>query len=95
MTRRDLMAGTAAAMAMDVGSGSSGAAAAVAGNPVQAAWQRYQDMVRAQRERFLASEFIADPHIRAQGLYFLQSQEASAFNLYVAPRQQYPALYVQ
>jgi hypothetical protein len=95
MTRRDVMAGATLALATDLGAGSAGAAQAGAGNPVQAAWLRYQEMARAQRERFLASDLITDPQIRAQGLYFLQSQEVSAFNFYVAPRQQYPALYVQ
>lgn len=64
-------------------------------SPAQAEWQRLQEIFRANRERFLASEFVQDPQLRAQGLYFLQSQEVSAFNTYIAPRQQYPALYVQ
>jgi hypothetical protein len=79
---------------MDTGAG-SGAGAATAEASAQAAWLRLQDTFRANRERFLASEFVQDPQLRAQGLYFLHSQEVSAFNTYVAPRQQYPALYVQ
>jgi hypothetical protein len=94
MSRRDLFAATGAALAMDTGSG-SGAHAAAADSPAQAAWLRLQETFRANRERFLASEFVHDPELRAQGLYFLQAQEVSAFNTYVAPRQQYPALYVQ
>jgi hypothetical protein len=69
--------------------------AGAAGSPAQAAWLRYRRTLEEQRERFLKHDFASDPLLRAQGLYFLQSQEVSAFNLYVAPRQQYPALYVQ
>jgi hypothetical protein len=64
-------------------------------SPAQAAWLEYRDMLAAQREALLASAFGQHPLLRAQGLYFLQSQEASAFNIYVAPRPQFPALYVQ
>ena len=64
-------------------------------SPAQAAWCRYQATLREHRERLLSSEVARDQALRAQGLYFLQSQEVAAFNLYVAPRQQYPALYVQ
>ncbi|CAN7539324.1 DUF1214 domain-containing protein [Phenylobacterium sp. LjRoot219] len=85
-------AGALAVLAADAGSGS---AAPAVNSPAQAAWLRYQETLRLNRERFLASEFVSDPQLRAQGLYFLQSQEVSAFNTYVAPRQQYPALYVQ
>jgi len=93
--------GALAAMAMEVGGGSSGGAKpaepkveAVA-SPAQAAWERYHQTFVEQRERFLKSEFAKDPQLRAQGLYLLQTQEVTAFNFYVAPRTQYPALYIQ
>jgi hypothetical protein len=84
--------GAAAVLAMEMG---GAAAAQPAASPAQAAWERYRDTLAEQRARFLKSEFAKDPTLRAQGLYLLQSQEVSAFNQYVAPRQQYPALYVQ
>lgn len=59
------------------------------------AWLRYRDSLQQQREELLKDPFAKDPIVRAQGLYLLQSMEAVAFNMYVAPRQQYPALYVQ
>jgi hypothetical protein len=91
--------GALAAMAMEMGGGSGAAAAQPVVTPVespaQAAWERYRASFAEQRERFLKNEFARDPQLRAQGLYLLQAQEVSAFNQYVAPRQQYPALYVQ
>lgn len=64
-------------------------------SPAVAAWQRFHDTLKKQREELLQHKYAKHPLLRAQGLYFLQSMEASAFNLYIAPRQQYPALYVQ
>ena len=65
------------------------------GSPADAAWQHYQDQVTENRARMLANPLASDPQIREQALYYVQSQEAVAFNLYLAPRQQYPALYTQ
>jgi hypothetical protein len=64
-----------------------------ASSPAQAAWERYRATLAEQRGRFLKHEFAKDPQLRAQGLYLLQTQEVEAFNFYIAPRQQYPALY--
>jgi hypothetical protein len=64
-----------------------------AGSPAQAAWSRYRDTLAQYRERFLASDLARDPVLRAQALYYLQSQEAVAFNMYVASRTNYPAIY--
>jgi hypothetical protein len=64
-------------------------------SPAEAAWQHYRETLARQRSSLLQSAFARHPLLRAQGLYFMQSVEASAFNIYVAPRQQYPALYVQ
>jgi hypothetical protein len=87
-----------AVMAMETGSSSAAPPPkpppAAVSSPAQAAWERYRATFAEQRETFLRHEFAKDPQLRAQGLYLLQSQEVSAFNIYVAPRQQYPALYV-
>jgi hypothetical protein len=66
-----------------------------ASSPAEAAWRRYRDTLAAQHDALLKNPYAQDPLLRAQGLYFLQSEEVSAFNMYVAPRQQYPALYKQ
>jgi hypothetical protein len=86
----DKVEGREAAMAVEHDSGK-----AAPGAPVEAAWERYQRAQGERRARLLGSEFATDPAIRAQGLYFLHSLDVAAFNLYVAPRQHYPALYVQ
>lgn len=59
------------------------------------AWNDYDTKMAAMRENLLAHPHSADPQLRAQGLYFLKNLETVAFNWYVAPRQQYPALYTQ
>ncbi len=59
-------------------------------SPTQAAWDRFVETLREQRETLLAHPVASDLAIRAQGLYALLSQESSAFNMYVEPRQQYP-----
>ncbi|MBV9996352.1 MAG: DUF1214 domain-containing protein [Caulobacteraceae bacterium] len=56
--------------------------------------EKYEADIRAERQRILSSEIAKDPRIREQGLYFLQSIQTTAFNMYVAPRPQFPALYV-
>ncbi|MBP6683363.1 MAG: DUF1254 domain-containing protein [Halioglobus sp.] len=58
--------------------------------PTQAAWDSYAATLREQREILLAHRVATDQRIRDQGLYALHSQEASAFAMYVEPRQQYP-----
>ncbi|MBV9843308.1 MAG: DUF1214 domain-containing protein [Sphingomonadaceae bacterium] len=58
------------------------------------AWETYHDAVRDGLARFLAVPECADPKVRAQAHYFLQVLQTAAFGLYVAPRHQYPALYV-
>lgn len=64
-------------------------------DPVDAAWARYHATIKQQYDRINASAFAKDPQLRVQGINFLQSLQASGFNMYMAPRQQYPALYVQ
>ncbi len=64
-------------------------------SPAQDAWSRYQQALIEVRQRFLKNVWAQRAELRAQGLYFLQSLEAVAFNLYVATRPQYPALYTQ
>jgi hypothetical protein len=63
--------------------------------PVEAASQRLAETVAQDRAILLASEPAKDPQLRAEGLYLLQAMQVMGFNCYVAPRQQYPALYVQ
>jgi Protein of unknown function (DUF1214) len=58
----------------------------------QAQWD--ETIARARRE-LLAHRHAADPQLLAQGLYFLGNLQTVAFNMYVAPRQQYPAFYTQ
>jgi len=55
---------------------------------------RYEAAVRVERERVLSSELAKDQRVREQGLYFIQSIQTTAFNMYMAPRAQYPAFYV-
>ncbi len=62
--------------------------------PSEAAWERYIETLRQQRETLVAHPVASDTKIREQGLYALHSQEVSAFNMYVSPRQQYPAFYM-
>lgn len=59
------------------------------------AWVAYDRKVEAIRKELLAHRYASHPQLRAQGLYFLKSLETVAFNFYIAPRQQYPALYTQ
>ena len=58
----------------------------------QAIWDR---TVASARKELLAHRYAADPALLAQGQYFLGNLETVAFNMYVAPRQQYPAFYTQ
>ncbi|MGE0386885.1 MAG: hypothetical protein AB7Q97_19335 [Gammaproteobacteria bacterium] len=59
-----------------------------------AAWARYQQALNDARDQVLATEYVSDPALRAQAMYFLQMQQVSAMNHCVAPRSLYPALYV-
>jgi hypothetical protein len=59
------------------------------------AWAGYNRTLAKCREELLAHPHASNPHVKAQGLYFLSSLEAVAFNMYVAPRQLYPTLYTQ
>lgn len=55
-------------------------------------WDRTLAQVRSE---LLAHKHAADPKLLAQGHYFLGNLATVAFNMYVAPRQQYPAFYTQ
>jgi hypothetical protein len=70
-------------------------AMAAAASPAKDAWLRYRDTFQKEWDRVLNNELSQDPAVKAQGEYLVQSMEAVAFNMYVAPRQQYPALYAQ
>lgn len=68
-------------------------------NRVPLQWEMMYPVPGPETATFMTDERIAkadreirarDPQIRAQGLYALHSQEASAFNMYIEPRQQYP-----
>jgi len=58
----------------------------------QALWDR---TIAQARGELLAHRHAADPQLLAQGHYFLGNLQTVAFNMYVAPRQQYPAFYTQ
>lgn len=58
----------------------------------QSAWDG--TTAKVQRE-LLAHHYAADSQLRAQGEYFIRNLQTVAFNMYVAPRQQYPAFYTQ
>lgn len=60
----------------------------------QAAWGEYARAREEVRNQILSNELCSDPKIRAQALYFLQMNEASAFGFYIAPRKAYPHLYI-
>lgn len=60
----------------------------------QAAWDAYGQAREDVRRQILSNQLCKDPAIRAQALYFLQMNEASAFGFYIAPRKAYPHLYV-
>lgn len=66
---------------------------AATSSPAQEAWLRYRDELRREHEALLSLEEAKDPQLRAQGLYYLQTLEATAHNMYIAPRTQYPAFY--
>jgi len=58
----------------------------------QALWDR---TIAHSRSELLAHPRASDPQLLAQGHYFLGNLQTVAFNMYVAPRQQYPAFYNQ
>lgn len=58
----------------------------------QALWDK---AIAQVRKELLAHRHAADPKLRAQGEYFIRNLQTVAFNMYVAPRQQYPAFYTQ
>jgi hypothetical protein len=60
----------------------------------QAAWDHYNQAREDVRSQILSNELCRDPKIRAQALYFLQMNEASAFGFYIAPSKAYPNLYI-
>jgi hypothetical protein len=61
---------------------------------VEEAVVRYDAAVKAQRDRVLSSALAQNQLIREQALYFIQSLQTTGFNMYMAPRTQYPAFYI-
>jgi hypothetical protein len=59
----------------------------------QEAWEYYLQSLDAARARVLNSPYAATPVDRAQGLYYIQMLSAFGFNIYTAPRQNYPHFY--
>ncbi|MCK9542793.1 MAG: DUF1214 domain-containing protein [Novosphingobium sp.] len=93
--RTALLAAALAGLGQPLAANAQAASAhAAAADPVDAAWARYHATMKQQYDRINSSEFSKDPQIRTQGVYFLQGLQATGFNMYVAPRQQYPALYI-
>jgi hypothetical protein len=58
----------------------------------QAQWDA---TIARARSDLLAHRHAKDPALLAQGHYFLGTLQTVAFNMYVAPRRQYPAFYTQ
>jgi hypothetical protein len=58
------------------------------------AWEEYRRILDDVRWRVLAQEWSRQDLVRAQGLYFVQMNQATAFQKYLAPRHAYPVLYV-
>ncbi|HLZ96675.1 MAG TPA: DUF1214 domain-containing protein [Steroidobacteraceae bacterium] len=56
----------------------------------QEAWEYYLQSLDDARARVLDSAYAASAVDRAQGLYYIQMLSAFAFNIYMAPRQNYP-----
>jgi hypothetical protein len=59
----------------------------------QDAWEYYLRSLDAARARVLNSPYATTPVDRAQGLYYIQMLSAFGFNIYTAPRQNYPHFY--
>jgi Protein of unknown function (DUF1254)/Protein of unknown function (DUF1214) len=59
----------------------------------QEAWEYYLKSLDAARARVLNSPYAATPVDRAQALYYIQMLSAFGFNIYTAPRQNYPHFY--
>jgi hypothetical protein len=55
---------------------------------------QYEAIVRTARDLAVSCELSKDQRIREQGLYFVQSIQTTAFNMYMAPRQQFPSFYI-
>lgn len=55
-----------------------------------AAWQRYHDALEFARQSLYSSEFAADPSVRDAAHYALYQVQATAFNMVIAPRQDFP-----
>ncbi|MGE0741766.1 MAG: DUF1214 domain-containing protein [Hyphomonadaceae bacterium] len=59
-----------------------------------AAWQAYRQALDDTRAQVLATEWVAEPRLRAQALYFLQMHQVTAFAKYLAPRPAFPHLHI-
>jgi len=62
---------------------------------VEEAWTYYHRTLDAARARLLAHPFADTPHRRAAAHYLISEAAVVGFNMYVGPRQDYPALYFQ
>lgn len=60
----------------------------------QQAWADYVQAQEEVRHQVLSHKLSKDDRVRAQALYFLQMNQASAFGFYIAPRTAYPHLYI-
>ncbi len=58
------------------------------------AWRQYVDGFEQLRKDVFACEFARDPAERAKAQYWLLQAQAASYNLVVAPKQAYPALFV-
>lgn len=59
-----------------------------------AAWQRYQQAVEYAREMLYSGELAAIPSVRDAAHYAFYHVQAMAFNMVIAPRQDYPRFHI-
>ena len=63
---------------------------------IEAAWQRYLDDCERMRQLFLRDPMCAKyPRLAANAHFVLQQTQALAYNLVMAPRQDYPVFLLQ
>jgi hypothetical protein len=61
---------------------------------MEAAWQRYRQTLEDARVTLYEWELIADPAVRNAAHYGFHQIQANAFNMVIAPRQDYPSFQI-
>jgi len=62
---------------------------------VDAAWTYYHQTLDAARAKVLTHPFADTPERRAEALFLISETAVVGFDMYVGPRQDYPAFYLQ